>query len=415
MKFRNTIPKWSKLLALWLLLAWLLPTESIAQNRKSLERKRKALLTEIATTSNLLSETTRSKNSALNRYVALKKQIENREALLQTLQEEVELTNQQIERTNDVVHGLKSDLVKLKEEYAVMLRTAYRQKVNRSAWYLLFSARDFNDAFLRWRYLKQYNNFRKKQAQLILDTQKTLETKIAALEARSEEKEILLTEQAAQKERLIAAFADRSRLLDDLKADESRLRKELRIQQSAHEQMNVAIEKVIRKEVITSRKKARSRESLNKRTNITPSPNVAKLSRSFNANKGKLPWPVQNGIITGYFGKQPHPTLRRVEITNNGIDIRTQRNAEVRSVFTGVVVGRQFVPGYNHMLIIRHGDYYTVYSNLKEVFVKKNEKVTINQRIGTVSVDKKKNVAEVHFEVWRDKVRLNPVKWIARQ
>ena len=119
-------------------------------------------------------------------------------------------------------------------------------------------------------------------------------------------------------------------------------------------------------------------------------------------------------MITKFFGKQAHPSLRKIEITNNGIDIRTDRNASVRAVFHGEVVGTQFIPGYNHMLILKHGNFYTVYSNLKDVSVRRGDQVKAKQAIGQVSLDPKTNISEVHFELWQNKERLNPVNWISK-
>jgi septal ring factor EnvC (AmiA/AmiB activator) len=206
-------------------------------------------------------------------------------------------------------------------------------------------------------------------------------------------------------------------MLKSLRSDEEKLKKDLNEKRTAHQKLNDAIEKVIQEEVLAERKKARSAEALKKSPNNTPTktPELNILTASFYENKGRLPWPVSNGIVTSYFGKQPHPTLRKIEITNNGIDIRTDHNAQVRAVFDGVVVGKQFIPGYEHMIIIQHGNYYTVYSNLKEVYVKKNDKVKIKQAIGQSSLNTKSNVSEVHFEVWREKERLNPLSWIAKK
>ncbi len=420
--FRDTILKWSKpLLSGLLLVAFVF--NGAAQSRQSLEKKRKFLLSEINQTTQLLSTATKNRTATLNRYVALKKLVEDRETLISTIQEELTLTSEQVERTSDIINSLESDLERLREEYATMLRHAYRQKINKSGWYLLFSANSFNEAFRRWQYLKRYHQYRKKQARLIVETQESLTRKIALLEERKLEKENLLAEQEGQKALLKSEMEDKSRLLESLQADEKRLQRELDSQRAAHEKLNQAIESVIQTEMAASRKRARSRESLRNRKRAksgasrTPpaTPEAQALSANFRANRGKLPWPVKRGIVTRYFGKQPHPTLKRVQITNNGIDIQTGTDAEVRAVFGGEVVGRQFVPGYNYMVIIRHGDYYTVYSNLADVTVNKNDQVKTYQRIGTASVNKKEQVAELHFEVWQDKQRLNPLKWITKR
>ncbi len=417
MKSLHIIQRLIKFIFTFLFLCILVLPASHAQGRKNLENKRKRLLTEISTTSKLLSETTNSKAATFDRYVTLQRQIQKREELIHTLQEELAFAITNIDRTKEVTEALGNDIKRLQEEYGIMVRNAYRQKVNQSTLLFIFSSESFNQAFKRWQYLKQYDQYRKKQAKLIIETSNTLTKKLVQLEEKIAEKEQLITDQEDQTKLLNQELLDKYKMLSTLRADEERLRKQLKEKRIAHQKLNDAIENVIQKEVIAERKRARTAEALKKNQNKKPTktPELNILTKSFYQNKGRLPWPVTSGIVTGYFGKQPHPTIRKIEITNNGIDIRTDKNAQVRAVFEGVVVGKQFIPGYEHMIIIQHGNYYTVYSNLKEVYVKKNDKVKIKQPIGQSSVNTKSNVSEVHFEVWREKERLNPLSWIAKR
>lgn len=415
MKSLHIIQNSIKAILVFLFLGILVLPDAYAQGRATLENKRKRLLTDINTTSKLLNQTTNNKAATLDRYVALQQQIQKREELIETYQHELTFAVANIDRTTEVTEALEDDIKRLQEEYAVMVRSAYRQKINNNALLFIFSSDNFNQAFKRWQYLKQYDQYRKKQARLIIETNNTLTQKLIQLEEGIAEKEQLISEQEAQTRLLNNELEDKSRMLKSLRADEERLKKDLNEKRAAHQKLNDAIEKVIQEEVLAERKKARSAEALKKNQNTTPTktPELDLLTAGFYENKGRLPWPVSNGIVTSYFGKQPHPTLRKIEITNNGIDIRTDHNAQVRAVFDGVVVGKQFIPGYEHMIIIQHGNYYTVYSNLKEVYVNKNDKVKIKQPIGKSSV--KNNVSEVHFEVWREKERLNPLNWIAKK
>lgn len=387
-----------------------------AQGRKSLENKRAGLIEEISATTKLLGQTTNNKAATLDRYVTLQRQIQTRRELIRTLQEELDLTHGNIDRTKEVVQSLESDIKRLQQEYAMMARSAYRQKISNSTLLFIFSADSFNQAFKRWQYLRQYDQYRKKQAKLIIETKNTLTQKMIQLEERIADKEQLLADQEDQTNLLNKELDAKASLLKTLQNDEARLKKALNEKRIAHQKLNDAIEKVIQEEVLAERKKARSAEALRNNKNLTPTktPETNILTTGFYQNKGRLPWPVTNGIVTSYFGKQPHPTLKKIEITNNGIDIRTDLNAEVRAVYDGVVVGKQFVPGYDYMVIIQHGNYYTVYSNLKEVFVKKNDKLKIRQTIGRAAVNPKSNVSEVHFEVWKEKERMNPLSWIAK-
>ncbi len=389
-----------------------LPAAS-AQNRKDLENRRKALIKEIRLTGGLLKETARSRAAAYDRYIALQNQIKAREELIETLHAELLYVDSNIQRTNGVIIALEDDIGRLEEEYSKMARKAIRQKMNYSKLLFLFSARSFNQAYQRWRYLKQYDAFRMKQARLIIDTRRRLMEKVEKLEIDKVDKAQLIEEAEQQKHTLSRDMKAKNRALQTLRADEQRLRRELKEGRKLHQELNNAIESVIRRDMAASRKGARSPKALRDKTDSSPGSTIH--SSNFRRNKGRLPWPVGEGVITRYFGKQAHPTLRKIEISNNGIDIRTPKNASVRAVFNGTVVGVQYVPGYNNMLIVKHGDYYTVYSNLREVFVKKGDKVRTKQAVGRVGIDKKSNKSEVHFEVWRDKQRLNPVHWISRK
>ncbi|MEM9821085.1 MAG: peptidoglycan DD-metalloendopeptidase family protein [Bacteroidota bacterium] len=404
--------------------------DASGQSRKQLEQKRKRLIEEIRTTSQELKNTTKNKEVTLDRYLSLQSQIQKRQELIETLNNELDYAEENINRTSDVIFSLEQDMERLQEEYGQMARQAYRQKVQQNSWLFIFSASTFNQAFQRWQYLKQYNQSRKKTAELIVSTQISLNQKLEQLEEDKSIKALLLLTEVEQEAEINLEMESKNQLLNALQADEARLAKALEKQQKKHRRLNEAIESVIRKEIAANRKRERSRLSLadankgkvNKKRNLRPpssarrnprpKPARGQLSQEFSQNRGQLSWPVQNGVVTKYFGKQAHPTLRGIQITNNGIDIKTQPKTSVQAVFKGEIVGVQFIPGYNYMVIIKHGSYYTVYSNLEQVVVKKGENVNSQQHIGRVSINPASQTSEVHFEVWKDKTRLNPIKWI---
>lgn len=257
-----------------------------------------------------------------------------------------------------------------------------------------------------------------------METQQVLVDKIKTLEERKKEKESLLGSEKRHSQMLSLEMDTKNRLLETLKGDEARLAHDLEAKQAAASKLNNAIEKVIREEMERIRREERaaaaaSKNSDSKATNTKPAtptatPEIASVSQEFQSNKGNLPWPVKNGVITGHFGRQPHPTIPNIEIVNNGIDIRTDEGAQVRSIFEGTVVGTQFIPGFDYMVILQHGSYYTVYSNLESVSVKKGDKVAIKQTLGKVSKNAKTNTSEVHFEIWKEKTRLNPQDWVGK-
>ena len=288
-----------------------------------------------------------------------------------------------------------------------MARLAFRQKLTFGRILFLFSAHSINDAFRRLQYLRQYDRYRKRQAHLIQETQATLTVQFGELENQKREKENLLEAAQGQARTLETELGQKDQLLKSLQSDENRLLKELKQKRKAHEELNEAIEKIIREEIAKARKAERAAPE------SAAASAAASASASFQQLQGLLAWPVANGTITGQFGRQPHPSLSGVYISNNGIDIRTDLNASVQAIFRGEVVGVQYIPGYSsYMAIIRHGDYYTVYSNLEDVAVQRGQQVNQGDRIGAVRTDPKTNAAEVHFEVWKGKNRMNPAEWL---
>ncbi len=383
------------------------------QNRNELEDRRKQLLEEIKQTSRLLEDTRKSKATELNRYFALQNQIQKRRQLIQTLYQEVQSADTNIVQAHRVIRSLQEDMSRLQREYASTMRTALRYRVNQSFTLFLFSARDFSDARRRWQYIRQYYRYRQRQAEQITQMQHTLTQQTAELEKQKTEKQRLMAVQQQQQATLNAELADKDRLVQTLKSDENKLLAELNRQQKAHEQLNKTIEGIIRAEMAKKKKEARTPEALTTTTNTTVAmpTDAPGISSDFKNRKGKIPWPVSKGTITRYFGNQPHPTLQGIQIPNNGIDIRTEEGAEVLAVFEGKVSLVQFVPGFKNTVLVQHGQYFTVYSNLEDVYVKRGEQINARQPIGKIDKDK----PEVHFEIWRETQRLDPMGWISAQ
>lgn len=402
---RAWINRWFLLLPV--LLFCLNAQPAFGQNRKELVEKRERLKREIEKTQRQLEETQENKEAALERYFALQNQIQRRQQLINTLQTEINYANESIERSHQVLDALNGDIDRLKTEYATMLRVAYRHRLNKSMLAFLFSANSLNDAFRRWQYIRQYDRFRNRQADLILETQEMLISKTEQLEQRRTEKEGLLSSEQKQKIILNRELADKDKLLENLKSNESQLVADLERQRQARDQLIAAIETIIRKEMERSKAEARQPNALT----ASNSEAAAALAGDFIRNKGRLPWPVENGRITRQFGTQPHPVINTIQITNNGIDIETDPRSEVHTVFKGRVAGTQFIPGYQYMVIIQHGEYYTVYSNLEEIYVKRGDQLEARMPLGRVGQQK----TEMHFEVWREKQRLNPVHWVNQQ
>jgi len=395
---------------LWMFLFLLLALPALhSQNRRELEDKRKSLLREIDKTSTQLDKTKATKAANLNRYLALQSQIKKRRQVIHTLQDEIEHAEAGIHRAQEVTIALSEDIEQLRKDYAALLRRAHRMRQSQSGLLFLFSANGLNDAFQRWQYLRQYERHRRRQATLIEETRIALQSRTEQLEQRIEEKQRLLGTQQQQRELLDLEMEDKDRTIQVLKKDESKLAAQLEKHQKSHQKLNDAIEFVIRDEVSKKKQAARNPETLkNFNVKSTADEEREDAISPFSKKKGKLPWPVSGGSVVRKYGQQPHPTLKNVQVTNNGIDIRAGSRAAVSVVFEGKVVGVQFIPGYKNTVVVQHERYYTVYSNLQDVSVKKGEELSAGQDIGSLSSE----TPELHFEVWREKQRLNPASWI---
>lgn len=431
MKSPVTIRKWTKATAVLLVSALLLlPLLAGAQSKKDLEARRKKLIRDIAVTDKMLQKTTQTKEATYDRFVALQNQIERRENLIRTLDEEIEAAESGIARTAAVVASLTRDIDVMREEYGRFVRGAYRRKTLSNPLLYLLSAENFNQAFRRWLFLRKYDRLRREQAKAIALTREMLSRKIAGLEETRREKEELLTSMQGQKSTLTAELAQKDNLLQNLAKDETRLRDDLEKKQAAHEALNRAIENVIQEEIRRRTEEARKpkpppsppkagSDPAKPADNPTADPPPAvvkedKVTLEFRRNYGRLPWPVENGFIARGYGRQKHPTLKNIEITNNGVDIRTEEGSAVRAVHDGRVAGVQFIPGHDYTVILQHGDYYTVYSNLSETTLAKDQEVKARQVIGRVATNNITGASELHFELWYQKTRQNPSGWIRK-
>ena len=428
-----------------------LPLVLFSQSKKDLEDKRKKIIRDIRSTERMIQKTAQTREATYDRYLALQNQIESRERLIQNINAEIAAADQSIARNNQVVESLTQDIGRMQEEYGSTLRAAYRRKSLSNPLLYIFSAESLNQAFLRWLFLRKYDRFRKQQAEAIEFTRNILAKRSQELEQTRLEKENLLVSLQGQKVTLSTESAEKNQLLQFLEKDEGRLKQDLQKKQTAHEALNQAIEQVIqeavRKQVEEARRTAPAvavpkPAPTQPKPDPKPPPSTAKTespkpaapvaqpktndpptasetdtdnaSVGFRQNKGRLPWPVEDGFIARGFGRQKHPTLKNIEITNNGIDIRTDEAAAVRAISDGVVAGVQFVPGHDYTVIIRHGNYYTVYSNLSETSLSKGDAVRAKQPIGRVSSNPITGASELHFELWHQKERLNPVGWIKK-
>lgn len=385
-----------------------------AQSRKALEQKREQLINQIEQTTSLLQKTQATKASSLDKYYVLQSTIKKRENLIANYKKEIEVVDTALVLINQEIELIQIEEKELIAQYSEMMRKAYHLRKNNILLQFLFASTSFNDAYVRWQFIRRYKEHQEKQAQLIAQTQNELKQKKINLENTRIEKESLLNQTQAQGFTLSVELNEMDGLVEQLKQDENRIKKQLSQQQKDHAQLNASIQRIIQNEIAKQAAKeskavARSTPPNNKTT--TPKYSVptynTKLSGDFAQNKGRFHRPVA-GAVVKYFGKQNHPTIPGIKITNNGIDIRSQSSAMVKAIFRGEVVSVNKVPGYQTTIIIRHGGYYTVYSNIEKSFVKAGDNIATHQNIGQLGREK----IDLHFEIWNGKQRMNPLQWV---
>jgi septal ring factor EnvC (AmiA/AmiB activator) len=389
-----------------------LPVALLAQDKKALEEKQKKLESEIKYTQSLLKKTEASKNASLNDLITLEKQISLRKELIGNTEKEVNTYSEQIEVTTQRLSELEKNLALLRENYAKAIYYTYKNF--RLADQLLFvaSSASFSEAFRKINYLRRLGDYRKRQVDDIVKTQTEISNRLSEIQQKKKNKEGLLKAQKRQEELLTRNKNQKAKMVEQLKKKESELSKQLAMKKEEAAKLNAQIQAIIAKEIAAQSKAAKDASTPDK-PNLALTPEVQKLSASFVSNKGRLPWPVERGVISKYFGSYRHPELD-ILMENNGIDIRTDSYSSVRSVFDGKVVGVVFNPIYKNAVIVSHGEYFTVYSKLETVNVKKGDEIKAKQIIGVVFTDNETRDSEVHFEVWKGSSKLNPTDWIAR-
>ncbi len=380
-------------------------TQLTAQDSKILESKRQVIEEQINLTNQILEKTKRNKKSTIHDYKAIQSQIKNRQDLITNIRSELDSTDTFIKNSKEYIVQVESNVGSLETKYNQVLRSAYRQKLTQNILLQLLSAKSLKEAFLRWRYTKQFELYCKKQIAMMQRSKSELKQSLDTVMVVQERKKTLLEDESEQNKMLGSELEQKDKLIKSLESNERMLYTELAKRRTEKQNMDGAISNIIAgysPPTPTTKPKSTSSSSTG-----------SESSTNFAENKGFLSWPVDEGIIINRFGKQRHPTLRDVEIDNNGIDIRTKQNAKVNAVYNGIVVGKSFIPGNFNVLVIRHGDYLTVYSRLEEVYVSKGDGVYAGQNIGQVVTED--GVSMVHFEVWNNKQKENPTNWIQKK
>ncbi|MEO5675252.1 MAG: peptidoglycan DD-metalloendopeptidase family protein [Chitinophagales bacterium] len=394
---------------------------SFAQNSKGdLEQKKEQLKKEIQTLQKDLDHTRQSKKVNVSQVATLQKKISARQKLIVNYSNEISQLDREISNKISTVRSLDKDLGFLKKNYAKMVYYAYKHRDAYNKLLFLFSATDFNDAFTRLKYIKKYNSYRRQQAGLIITTKNDLRKQMSVLKVRKQDKQQKVNEQEDQKKKLALEKELKNKLVKSLSKQEKDLKINIDKKKKEQDALKKEIADLIRKEIEEAKKKAvnsatasgKSSSSTTSSSSLALTPEAAALSAGFESNQGKLPWPVEKGEISDEFGTHAHVVFDNLTVKNNGIDIKTAAGASVRSIFKGTVVGILTNPGYHKAVLVRHGEYFTVYSNLITVKVKANDEISTKQALGTAYTDPATGETMMHLEIWKGTVLLNPESWI---
>lgn len=399
---------------------------TLAQTSSELKRSKEAIQREIDLLQRNLNETSSSKRLTMGQIRAINSKIRLMQNKISVINSEVKNLDNQIHENTNEVHTLKTQLGQLKNEYAGMVRFAQRNQNAYDKMMFIFASNNFNQAYKRIKYFQQFGQYRKKQADYIQGTQKKIEYKIVVLDKNLKEKSSLLTEQEQEKVKLGKNKVEQNQMLNQISKQEKQFRQDIEARKRKQAEIDRAIRSAIQREIELARKQAEEEERLaaqkavaegrpipvikEKTTNnyLTASPESAKLSAGFENNRGRLPWPVGRYSIVERFGNH---TEGQANYTNDGINILTEQGATVKAVFEGDVLFVRELYG-TYIVALRHGDYFTIYQNLKTVNVARGAKVETKQVLGVVA--SKEDGPILHFEIMRGQTKLNPEAWIVK-
>ena len=380
-------------------------------NRQAkLEAQRKQLRAEIKKINSLLFTNKKQKKNALTEVEDLALKISLRQRLIRVTNEEANRLTQQISENQRTILSQEKELEDLKAEYAEMIRFAYASKSAQSRLMFLFSSESFLQAYKRFQYLKQYAAFRKKQGLMIAEKTKTLEALNASLVIQKQKKEMLIQENRIAQNELTAERLEQKERISALKKNERSLARQIQKKQRQIAAFDKEIQRLIRAAIAASNKAAAGKN----KAVFALTPEAQLIGKNFTANKGKLPWPVEQGVVTLGFGTQTHPVVKTTKIQSNGVTIATPGNAKVRAVFKGEVMQVFSFKGSNPGVLIQHGNYITSYSNLAAVYVKKGQTIDAKQTIGEVFTHPTSGKSELKFSVFQNTTPVNPKSWVYR-
>ena len=384
-----------------LVLCALFLAPAYGESVKDLQKKQKKLQEEIEQTNKILKQTKKDESATMNKLQLIGQNIKTQKKLINTLDNEITALNREMRHLNATRDSLQKVLEGYKNDYAEMVRQSHYARMQQSPLLFLLSSDSFQQLARRARYLQEFAHFRQEQVKRIEQTQAEIDTQNELLKANKNDKQTALSTKKKEQENLKRDERKQKTMLNQLKTKEKDLTKQIQQKQKKVNELNKKIDDIVRQQA----EKA-SKTTLTKEQQL--------IAGGFEANKGRLPWPVEKGMISGHFGKQQHPVYAQVIMDNKGIYLQTVADAKARAVYKGEVTSCFMVNG-TYAVIIQHGNYRTVYSNLSKLSVKQGDKVETKQALGTIFTDPEQDrKTELYFQVYKDRDILNPELWITR-
>lgn len=392
----------------WLWVLILLPVLGLAQDKKTaLEAQKKRLQQEIVQINALLKSSVKKRTNVLSEVETVQLKIDRQDALIRLTNRQINRLSQEINLNLRNIEQLRAELEKLKKDYAEMVVAARKNQSTQNRLMFLLSSESFWQAYKRMAYMKQYAAYRKQQGEQIAEKTKTLQQYTNDLVAQRKDKERLIRENREAQKALDTVRSRQNSLVQQLKRKEKSYAAQIKKKQQQQDAIDREIARLIREAIAASNKKAGI-----KTANFVLTPEAKALAASFVANKGRLPWPVEKGIVTQKFGTQPHPVVRTTTIKSNGVTLSVPQGAEARSVFEGKVLNIVQFKGSNPIVLIQHGNYITSYKNLSRVYVKKGDKIAAKQAIGQIFTNTDTGKTALQFSLFQNTTPQNPALWL---
>jgi len=380
--------------------------------RNVLEARRTQIQKDIIYINALLSNTKRKESNLLNDVKDLKDKIRKREDLISVITNESKELGNEIYLNQLQINKNERNLESLKKNYANMIYKSYKSKSQNSRIMFLLSSENFFQAYKRFQYMKQYTSFRIKQGEEIQLKTKEIQSLIDSLKVKKDQKQALLNVKKKEQSVIEKEKVEQENLLTQVKKKEGKYKNQIQKFQKEEAHIDAQIDRLIREAIAASNKKAENTSGTASSTTFALTAEAKELASKFTLNKSKLPWPVEKGYVSTYYGKQPHPIVKSATIQSNGVRITTDEGSKARAVFEGTILAVQVISGNRKAVLIQHGNYITVYKNLENVFVNKGDKVDTKQEIGTVFTDKITGKTILGFLLSNNTNTQDPALWI---